>query len=282
MIYRKISGFSDEISESIDVQFETLNRLKIEWFEPRGIDGTNISALSDEKVSELVTKMKKHNIKASSIGSPIGKVRLDEDFNEHFELFKRVVSIAEKLSSKYIRMFSFYHDGGSEWSDKEREEVISRLSKMIGYAKEKNIVLLHENEKDVYGDTIERCVDLMENLYCDNFKAVFDPANFVQCGQDTLCAYSKMRPYIEYLHIKDSDEQGNVVPAGQGEGNIEEIIKGLIADGYDGFISLEPHLGSFTGLDALENDDKMTKLEKSDEQKFVLAFNSLNEILERI
>lgn len=282
MIFNKISGFSDEISENIDVQFETLNRLKIEWFEPRGIDGINISALSNEKVSELVEKMDKCGIKASSVGSPIGKVRLEENFSEHFELFKRVVSIADKLGAKYIRIFSFYHNGGDEWFESERQEVITRLSKMIDYAKEKNVVLLHENEKDVYGDTIERCVDLMENLYCDNFKAVFDPANFVQCGQDTLCAYSKMRPYIEYMHIKDSDAKGNVVPAGQGSGNIEEILRLLFASGYDGFISLEPHLGSFTGLDALENDDKMTKLEKSDEQKFVLALNSLNKILERI
>lgn len=282
MLYEKISGFSDEISENVTEQFSALKRLGMKWFEPRGIDGINISNLDDEKRAELSEKMKEYGISVSSIGSPIGKVKIEDDFAEHFILFKEVVKTAKYLNAKYIRVFSFYHNGGEDWSDAERTEVLKRLSKMIEYAKENNVVLLHENEKDIYGDTAARCRDLMDNLYCDNFKAVFDPANFVQCGQDTWKAYEDLSSYIEYMHIKDADADGNVVPAGYGCGNIEKILKALKENGYNGFLSLEPHLGSFTGLDALETDDKMTKLEKSSEEKFVLAYNSLKKILERI
>jgi sugar phosphate isomerase/epimerase len=182
-----LSGFSDEISSDVIEQFEVLNKLNISYFEPRGINGKNISTLTDNEIDLLKESMEKYNIKVSSIGSPIGKVKISDDFEEHFNLFKRVVKIAKILGSRYIRIFSFYKDGKA-WTDVMVKNVIERLEMMIVYAKENEIILLHENEKDIYGDSKERCLQLMENLYCDNFKAVFDPANFVQCGVDTKIA----------------------------------------------------------------------------------------------
>ena len=283
MAYYKISGFADEIAESVDTQFEVLNKLNMGYFEPRGIDGKNISRLTDEEVAHLKERMDAAGIKISSIGSPIGKMKLEDDFTEHFAKFQRVVEIAKLLDTKYIRMFSFYHTGGDVWTAEERQVVLARLRQMIAYAKEQNIVLLHENEKDVYGDTADRCVDLMKELYCDNFKAVFDPANFVQCGQDTKYAYSILKDYIEYMHIKDAIlETGRVVPAGMGDGNLEYILDELFKNGYDGYLSLEPHLGSFAGLADLELDDKMLDLPQSGEGTFTLAYRALCDILDRI
>lgn len=282
MKYNKISGFSDEISSDVTVQFETLNRLGIKYFEPRGIDGKNISELNDEEVEKLKRKMNDFGISASSIGSPVGKIKLTDDFEKHFELFKRIVKTAKMLDTKYIRIFSFYHDG-DEWTEKEKEQVFAQLRQMIAYAKENDIILLHENEKDIYGDTKERCLEIMQELYCDNFKAVFDPANFVQCGQDTKKCYAVLRDYIEYMHIKDAKlSDGSVVPAGSGDGNIGYILDNLFACGYDGFLSLEPHLGSFEGLASLEIDDKMENLPKGGEGTFTLAYNELKAILNNI
>ncbi len=274
------SGFADEISSDTTVQFEVLNKLGIKYFEPRGIDGKNISELSLDEARELKKKMDKFGIKASSIGSPIGKVYLSDDFEAHFKLFCHVVEIAKILESKYIRIFSFYNS--DEWNEESRTEVILRLGRMIDYAKRENVILLHENEKDIYGDTVLRCLDLMKELYCDNFKAVFDPANFVQCGEDTFEAFEKLHNYIGYIHIKDSKSDGTIVPAGMGEGNIEKILTSLAENGYNGFISLEPHLGSFEGLQKLELDDTMLKLPKAGEDTFTLAFNALCDIISRI
>lgn len=282
MIYKNISGFSDEIDENIEKQFSVLNKLGISYFEARGINGKNISTLTDDEISMLIDNMNKFNIKISSVGSPIGKVYIEDDFSEHFELFKRVVDIAKKLNSKYIRMFSFYTKD-NVWTSEKRDEVFKRLKDMILYAKENDIILLHENEKAIYGDTLSRCLDLMENLSCDNFKACFDSANFVQSGQDCKECYDKLKNYIEYIHIKDAiSETGNVVPAGYGDGCIEYILKNHIENGYNGYISLEPHLGNFTGLGDLELDDKMEKLEKGGEGTFTLAYNSLSDILNKI
>ena len=282
MIYEKISGFADEIDANVVTQFEALNRLNMKYFEPRRIDGKNISTLTDEEVVELKGKMDKYGIEVSSIGSPIGKVFIEDDFTEHFDLYKRVVYIAKALETKYIRMFSFYTKDGV-WNREKRKVVIERLKMMIDYAKENGIVLLHENEKDIYGDTVDRCVDLMEELYCDNFKAVFDPANFVQSEQDTKYAYDKLYKYIEYMHIKDAlIDGGRVVPSGMGDGNMEYVLKNLFDKGYKGFLSLEPHLGSFEGLADLELDDKMLNLPKSGEGTFTIAYNALVDILKKI
>lgn len=283
MAYGKISGFADEIDAAVDTQFEVLNKLGIKYFEVRGVDGKNISLLSDEEVQHLKEKMEHYGIKVSSIGSPIGKVKLEDSFEEHFELFKKVVKIAKSVDTRFIRMFSFYHEGGDNWTEAERAEVLLRLRKMIAYAKEQDVVLLHENEKDIYGDTADRCADLMKELCCENFKAVFDPANFVQCKQDTGYAYDILKDYIEYMHIKDARFADNkVVPAGMGDGNVPYVLKALFENGYDGFLSLEPHLGSFAGLAALELDDSMLDLPEGGEGTFTLAYRALCGILDGI
>lgn len=283
MKYGKVSGFADEIAGEVDTQFLVLNKLGLGYFEPRGIDGKNIANLTDEEVERLKGKMKASGIRISSIGSPIGKVKLEEGFEEHFRQFQRVVEIARQLDARYIRMFSFYHEGGADWTKEERDEVLSRLDKMIAYAKERDVVLLHENEKDIYGDNADRCLDLMEELGCEHFRAVFDPANFVQCGQDTCEAYEKLKGHIAYVHIKDAlVADGRVVPAGMGDGNVERILRSLLEAGFDGFLSLEPHLGSFDGLKDLELDDKMLNLPPGGEGTFTLAFQALEGILERI
>jgi len=281
MIQYNLTGFSDEIAEDIKTQFEVLNKLGICYFEPRGINGKNISALSDEEVLALKEQMKAYGIKVSSIGSPIGKVKLADDFEAHFTLFQRVVKTAKMLDAKYIRMFSFYHEGG-EWTEEERQEVLLRLKRMIAFATEQDVILLHENEKDIYGDTKERCQDLMKELSCDHFRAVFDMANFVQCEQDTKEAWDMLKDYVEYMHIKDaSAEDFKVVPPGDGDGNVEYVLKKAFAGGYQGFLSLEPHLGHFTGLDQLEKEIAKD-LPEGGEGTFTLAYRALNKILNKI
>lgn len=282
MLNYKISGFSDEIDAMIDKQFEHLQKLGIEYFEPRGVDGVNISDLTDEQCDTLLAKMNKYGIKVSSIGSPIGKIGINDDFEAHKAKLIRTIEIAKKLGAKYIRIFSFFIPKGENPAD-YRDEVMHRMKEMCKIAEEMDIMLLHENEKDIYGDIAERCLDILETVNSKNLRAVFDPANFVQCGQKTYPdAYEMLKPYIEYMHIKDALTNGDVVPAGMGEGCVYDILRALSDADYTGFLSLEPHLGSFAGLDALETDDKMTKLEKSSADKFTLAYESLMKIIERI
>lgn len=276
-----LSGFSDEIDQNIKVQFGALKRLGMSYFEPRGINGTNIAEIFDEQLSELKKDMADFGIKASSIGSPIGKIGICDDFEPHIEKLNRVIHIAKELGTEYIRIFSFFIPQG-EKPEKYRDEVMRRMKIMTAIAEENDIILLHENEKDIYGDVAERCADIFKTVNSPNLRAVFDPANFVQVGQVTYPdAFELISPYLAYMHIKDAMGE-TVVPAGKGNGNIDKILTALKDKGYEGFLSLEPHLGSFVGLADLEIGDEMTKLEASSEEKFVIAHKALTEIIEKI
>jgi len=279
-MYNKMSGFSDEINKDIDIQFTVLNKLGIKYFEPRGINGTNVSDLTLDEAKALKEKMDKYGIEVSSIGSPIGKIQITDDFEAHKEKLIHTIEVAKILGSKYVRMFSFFIPDGEY--EKYKDEVLRRMKEMTDIAEKMDIMLLHENEKGIYGDVADRCKEIFDYVNSPNLRGVFDMANFVQCGETTYpYAFNLLRPHIEYMHIKDAlYSDGSVVPPGYGDGKVKEIIGELKASGYDGFYSMEPHLGSFEGLADLELTDEMEKLPEGGEGTFTLALNAFLKILE--
>lgn len=277
-----LSAFSDEAGSSLDTQMETLKKNRLSYMEIRGVEERNISDLSLDEVKEVKKRLDQNGIKVSAIGSPIGKISVLDDFEDHLELFGHVLDIAGILQSRYIRMFSFFIPEGED-PGKYREVVIERWKAFIEKAKGRNIILLHENEKDIYGDTADRCLDLLDTLKCDYLRLTFDPANFVQCDEEVYPrAYNKLKDHIEYMHIKDAIfESGEVVPAGYGDGRLEELVSELKVKGYKGFMSLEPHLTDFQGFSSLETDEKFILKKGDNIEKFDLAVMSLKKILDK-
>ncbi len=250
----QISGFADEIDKSSDKQIEVLNSLGIHWIELRSADGTGIADMTIDQAGQLKEKLTANGIRVSAIGSPIGKIGIEDDFAPHLELLEHVMDLADLFETPYIRMFSFFIPGGKDPKE-YRDEVMRRMGQMVERAAARKKVLLHENEKDIYGDTADRCLDLMKTFYGEAFKCTFDFANFVQCGQNTLEAYELLKPYVTYVHIKDAVmADGRVVPAGEGDGNVDAILGKLDESGYEGYLSLEPHLVDFSGLQNLEQN----------------------------
>ncbi len=284
-IYEKISGFADEIAQELDVQIEAVSRLGIQYIEMRGVDGNNLIYHPDEKVKEIKQKLEDAGIKLSALGSPLGKIGIEDPFEPHFEEFKRACEIAHRMDTKNIRMFSFYIPEGKEKEYKGK--VFDRLGRFADYAGRNDIVLLHENEKGIYGAKAPECLEIMKKLGSDHFRAIFDFANFVQCGQDTLEAYDLLKDYVDYIHVKDArKENGTVVPVGYGDGNVEAILKKLFASGFDGFLSLEPHLFDFKGFEGLERG-RTASLSQSGQalsgaEAFAVAHRALCEVLDRI
>lgn len=273
----RLSGFADEIDKSLDIQIALLKELALSNLELRSVDGKNISAFGLDEAKVLYEKLRENQIGVSAIGSPIGKISIEDDFSGHFELFTHVVEIAKICHTPYIRVFSFYLD--SEKKQLYRDEVVRRLRQMIQYASSHDVILLHENEKDIYGDTITSCVDLFEELYGPHFKATFDFANFVQCKEDPFEAYQKLKTYIAYIHIKDAVfSNADIVLPGQGDGRIAEILALLYQDGYTGYLSLEPHLADFEGYHQLEKN-AMKKEYRNPIEAFRSAYQALNLIL---
>ena len=238
-----LSAFADEIDPMLDVQMDVLEKHGIRYIEMRGVDGANISSLTLDQARAVKARLDARGFRVSALGSPIGKIGIGEDFEPHLALFRHTLALAAILEAPFIRMFSFYLPHG-EAPGFYRGEVMRRWTAFIEAAEGCGVVLLHENEKDIYGDTAERCLDLLRTMDCPFLKATFDPANFVQCGVKTFPeAYNLLREHIVYMHIKDAlYETGRVVPAGEGEGRVADILRALKDTGWNGFLSLEPHL----------------------------------------
>lgn len=245
-----LSAFSDEYADGLVEQCEALNGFGIEYMEMRGVDGKNVSALTKSEVSEAKSKLADHGIRVSSIGSPLGKISLDGDIVAHLETAKRIFETANTLGAKYIRMFSFYLPEG-----KRREEckgqVLDELEKLVVLSQEYGVTLCHENEALIYGESPEKCLEIVE-YFGGKLKCVFDMGNFVLDGYDPMDAYKLLENHVEYFHVKDALYAGAIVPAGKGEAQIKEILDTYEANGKkDTFITLEPHLQTFSGLNAL-------------------------------
>ena len=251
-----LSGFADEISPDPQSQCQTLKGLGIEYLEFRSAWDTNVLDLDDDQLDAASKSLAAHGIQTSSIGSPIGKIPITEDFEPHLARFARALHVAETLGAPYIRLFSFFMPADDDPA-RHRDEVLRRMTALTSAAKGHEVVLLHENEKEIYGDNPGRCLDIVESVASEQLRLVWAAANFVQCGVRPFTdGYALLRPYLEYVHVKDAlMATGEVVPAGEGDGELAQTLGAMRADGFEGFFSMEPHLaaagtmGGFSGTD---------------------------------
>lgn len=245
----RIFAFADEASPQIDGQIAALRRNGLQGLEIRNVDGQNVSDISLEKAREAHKKLTDAGLSVWSIGSPIGKIDIQkDDFEQHLQKYLHTLEIARALGAEKLRMFSFYLPKGQDPAP-FRQQVIDRLSRMAELAQGSDVALCHENEKGIYGDVASRCLEILQAV--PQLQGVFDPANFVQCGQETWAAWEMLHERITYMHIKDALPDGRVVPAGAGVGNVARILSAFRAQGGDA-VTIEPHLQVFSGLAGLE------------------------------
>jgi sugar phosphate isomerase/epimerase len=259
-----LSGFIDEISDDFSLQCKIASGLGLRYVEVRSAWGSNILDLDAGQLSKLQETLAEYELKVSSIGSPIGKIFIDDEFPPHLERMQHGVEVAEILEAPYIRIFSFFIPEGTD-PDSRRDEVLTRMSALADAAADSNVILVHENEKDIYGDIPRRCLDIVTSVSSPKLQLAWDPANFVQVGVRPFTeGYAMLRPHVGYIQIKDALlADGTVVVAGAGDGEVVETIRALRADGFDGFFSLEPHLGEYTEFGALSGPELFTKAWKA-------------------
>lgn len=244
-----LSAFADEYSRDIDTQIRLAREEKLDFLEPRFVNEKSIADLTAEEAKDLKAKL--GDVKVYSVGSPLGKINLADDFAAHLETAKRVFETANILEAKNIRMFSFYLHAGKNRQEC-RSEVMDKLGKMLDLADSFGVTLCHENEAKIYGEAPAECLDILKN-FGGRMRCVFDMGNFVLDGcKPYPDGYEMLKNYIEYFHIKDALNQGAIVPPGRGEGFIKEILgKYLKEFNRDVVVTLEPHLQTFAGLNAL-------------------------------
>lgn len=273
-----LSAFADEASPQFTEQLEALSCHGLSLIEIRGVDGINILDLNDAQLSRVAAQLDEYGVGVSAIGSPIGKISITEDFAPHFEKLKRAVEIAKLLGTVRIRMFSFYIPQGDD-PEPYFDEVVRRVSAMVEYAEANGVHCCHENEKGIYGDILPR-VQKLHNAV-PKLRCVFDPANYIQCGDSPAKNFEALFPVIDYMHVKDALlADGSVVPAGCGDGALPEILaKFLKKDGVK-LLTLEPHLFDFSGLQNLQDEKLEHKYSyKSAEEAFTAAVDALKKLL---
>ncbi|NLS86316.1 MAG: sugar phosphate isomerase/epimerase [Ruminococcaceae bacterium] len=278
-----ISGFADEIGLRLSTQLKVVNALGMKYVCLRTINGKSIAKYTvSEAEKKLVPALKEAGIGVSSLGSPIGKVNIDDDaaFETQLRQLDTLCKICKLLDCKYIRVFSFFVP-----QDKDpaiyKDKVLSKLRQFVEIAEKHKIILLHENEKDIYGDIASRCRIIFDEIKSDYLKAAFDSANFVQCGENALEAYELLKDKVIYIHIKDALKDGgeNVV-CGTGDGQIPEVLRCAFETGYNGFLTLEPHLVLFSSMKSLEGALKFKKAKaKNGADGYTKQYNALCEIL---
>lgn len=249
-----LSGFVDEISSDFTEQCRVAADLGLTHVELRSAWDVNILDLEPGQLTVMKDTLAAHDLRVSSIGSPIGKVFIDEDFPSHLARMRHAAEVAHVFEAPYVRIFSFFLRPGADPAA-HRDEVVDRMRELARVAEEADLILLHENEKGIYGDVPGRCLDIVRSVGSPHLRLAWDPANFVQVGVRPFAeGYEILRPHVEYIQIKDAlAADGTVVPAGEGDGDVAETVRALHHDGFDGFFSLEPHLatghatGGFSG-----------------------------------
>jgi sugar phosphate isomerase/epimerase len=261
-----LSGFADEISPCLDEQLAVLAAESISYLELRSVWSTNVADLSDVQLARFRRALDGAGVRVSAIGSPIGKIGLDAPLGPELDRMRRIADIAGELGTGIVRVFSFFMPPG-EPPQRHRQQVIERMRALVSIAEDRGLVLAHENEKEIYGDRPERCADLITAVNSPALRATFDAANFVQCGvRPHSEAYGLLRPYLVYLQVKDAlAATGEVVPAGQGDGQVRETLSALGNEGFGGYLSLEPHLavagrhGGFSGAEGFRRAARALK-----------------------
>jgi sugar phosphate isomerase/epimerase len=241
----KLSAFADEIGPTIDEQIRVCRENGVTHFELRSVNKINVLDFNKDLRHEIKSKLAANGLGVVCIASPIGKVAIDKPWPEHFDRFKIAVESALFFDAPLIRLFSYYPAGGEGKGplDPHRNEILDRFHKKTEYLANTNVTLVHENEKGIYGDIGRRCLDLMQAVNSPKLRSAFDFANFVQCGENPAQNWPLLKPFTTHIHIKDAlFGTGRVVPAGFGDGHIEELLADAYLSGYRGFLTLEPHL----------------------------------------
>ncbi len=273
-----LSAFADEAGNTLEEQIAALKKNDIDYIEPRRIDGKGIQEFSEDDFHKLKKELDKNNIKVNSIGSPIGKYNISDDFEPHLELLKKLLRGCQILDTKFIRMFSFF--SSQENLAENRDEVIRRLRLMVEEAKKFGVTLCHENESAIYGQMPEEVKDILTNV--PELGGIFDPANYRMNDADVMAGIEATLINFKYMHIKDAIYESQIiVPAGEGEGRIGEIID-IVNEKTDDvvYLTLEPHLFLFDAYKLIDEHALKGKYTfKDNKESFDCAVNALKNLL---
>lgn len=252
----KLTGFTDEAASGIDQQIQITQALGWDYLSARMVDGTNIHDLSEADFEVVCDQLENANIKVAEFGTMIGSwaKTIHSDWNLTIGEIDRCIPRMQKLGVQFARVMSYAQ---CPWGEAQFEkERFKRLREINSRFADAGLTAVHENCMNWGGFSADHTLRLLEEV--PNLKLVFDTGNPVfqrdrskpapHPWQNALEFYHKVKHAIVHVHIKDGimhQEEGDpeYTFAGKGEGFTKEIVSDLLANGYDGFIAIEPHVG---------------------------------------
>jgi len=252
-----LTGFADEAASSIEGQIKATQELGWGNIEARTINGTQIHDISEAEFDDVVGKLEEAGIKISCFGSAVANwsKRIDEPFESSLTEARRAIPRMQKLGTRLIRIMSFAVRQERQPDDQMEQERFRRLRELVQMFTEAGTTAVHENCMNYGGMSYQHTLKLLDNV--PGLKLVFDTGNPVFIAdrsqpkpyprQSSWEFYRNVKEHVVYVHIKDArwdeDKQEAVYTfAGDGDGDVYEIVKDLLAGGYDGGFSMEPHL----------------------------------------
>lgn len=254
-----LTGLADEAGSNIDVQIKATKEIGWENIEARNVevDGfptANLHEIPEAAFEIVVGKLQDAGVKINCFGSTIanwGK-KIDEPFDASWGEAQRAVKRMERLGTKQVRVMSFAIREGEDQMEEERFRRLRELVQLFGDA---GMTVVHENCMNYGGMGWPYTQKLLENV--PGLKLVFDTGNPVfnpdytkpepRPRQDPWEFYEHVKDEIVHVHVKDlifntEKQDATYTFPGEGQAKVREILTDLIKNGYDGGISIEPHM----------------------------------------
>ncbi len=264
-----ITGISDEAGKDIKTQIKAHKELGWNALELRLHNGVNASTtdFTEEQFNEVRRALDDAEMTVTSFGSAIGNWsrNIRGDFSIDVEDLKIAAKRMNILGTKYIRTMTWVPD--KDDIAYSRDEGIRRYKELAKIAEDAGILLAHENCEGWGGFSPKNMVELKTEVNSPNLVLLYDTGNVVSHGDDPEEFFKGIRGHFDYIHIKDAKfgvggEGHTFTYCGEGDGNLPEILRRVIKeDGYDGVISIEPHIAAIVheGSGSSKGDEIMYK-----------------------
>lgn len=239
----RLTFITDEVSQDIGEAISFAKHFGITALELRSVDGLSPFQYTEETVAKIKSAITESSMTVPVMSSPLFKCSIsdEEAVSEHISSFERIAKYANKLGAKYIRGFDFFESGAT------LEERAEKFVPIIEICKKYGITLLIEYDPTLHSSTPEKTAQLVSYINDPSIGALYDPGNGLWSVPDEApypTAYETLKPYLHHIHIKDAmiiDGAMTAVRVGDGLVDYNGLIRRLIVDGYDGYLSLETH-----------------------------------------
>jgi len=241
------SGIADEAGNEIQTQIKAQQELGWKHIELRNIGGVGVADLSDRAFEEVAEKLSDAGLAISCFSSQL--CNWSRPITKHVEIdrheLERAMPRMRRVGCDYIRIMSYPNAGWpvQEW----KEEVLSRLKTLAAMAEDGGVTLAHENCNGWGGLGPDESLEMLEVVDSPALKLLWDTGNPVGHEQDPWAYYDAVKEHVVYVHVKDGVQEGEKIRytyPGEGDGRVESVLADLIERGYDGAVSIEPHMAA--------------------------------------